>query len=53
MKRVCKQNVETPTLHPDFFSNGSDYECMPNSTILDMSPCGKVTIKLGTGEIRE
>lgn len=51
MKRVCKQNVETPTLHPDFFSNGSDYECMPNSTILDMSPCGKVTIKLGTGEI--
>jgi hypothetical protein len=51
MKRACKQNLETTTVHPDFFSDGSDYECMPNSCILEMSSCGKVSIKLGTGEI--
>ena len=50
MKRAVVKNETIMT--PDFFSEGSTYECLPNSCILEMSPCGRVTIQLEmTGEL--
>lgn len=51
MKKACKQNLAAIAVHPEFFGDDSKYECMPNSNILEMSPCGKVTIRLGSGEV--
>lgn len=48
MRRFSKTAKDS--VKPDFFSESSTYEGLPNSMILEMSPTGKVTIQLQTGE---
>lgn len=49
MKRFAKE--QDATVSPDFFSEGSTYEGIPNSLVLSMSLNGKVTIRLESGAV--
>lgn len=49
MKQAVKNETVTEVA-PDFMSEGSTYQGMPNSCVLGMSACGDVTIQLESGE---